>query len=232
MSDTPTRRQVLKATAATGAVGIVASQANAAPTQTIRTIEAGLRYDLDIQDNFSWVRLDSRPQFTINDRRKELVFANRVSQARVSEVRESGTLFAEQPVQAGQSTPVSPGDNQVRTLPTDLSARMRPMEGVSLSSPHRLPRVDIHQSGTAPRVVIPSETTVDLKPGTNREIRLDPRTVEVTTVTITDEKVPIEGRPEHRWGPRREYDSVEVEATPIVEVVDHGELTLRRRKLA
>lgn len=132
-------------------------------------------------------------------------------------------------MQNGQSTVVNPGDRRVETLPTDLSTRMRPVEGVSLASPHRLPQVRIERNGKVPQVVGPSGT-IDLESGTDQQIELDPETVEVTTVRVTDEKVPIEGRPEHRWGPKREYDSVKVEATPVVEVADRGNLTVTRRK--
>jgi hypothetical protein len=231
MSETPTRREVLKATAVTGTAGtIIARRAGATSAPTVRTVEAGLYYDLEIEDNYSWSRLDSRPQFTIDDRRKELVLANRTSKSRESNIIDAGALFDEQPVQKSQSATVGPSNRQVETLPTELSTRMRPMEGVSLSSAHRLPQIRTERNGETPRIMLPSGT-VELESGTNQEIQLDTQTVEVTTVRVTDEKVPIEGRPEHRWGPKREYDSVEVEATPVVKVVDHGNLTVTRREL-
>jgi hypothetical protein len=231
MNETPTRREVLRATAATGAVATtIGSRAGATTTPTVRTVEAGLYYDLEIEDDYSWSRLDSRSPFTVDDRRKQLVIADRASESLERDIVNAGALFDEQPVQKGQSTDAAPDSETVETLPTEVSTRMRPMEGVSLSSAHRLPQIRIERDGAVPRLVSPSGTT-ELESGADREVRLEPQTVEVTTVRITDEKVPIEGRPEHRWGPKREYDSVEVEATPVIEVADHGDLTITRRKL-
>lgn len=232
MTNTPTRRQLLKATAASSAAGTVLSTAaSAASSTTVRTIEAGIYYDLDVGDNFVQMHLDSRPAYTVDAKRNDLVYPERVPASMTAAVSQAGALFAENPVRSGSAAEVGPTNRLVRTLPTKLSTRKRPMEGVKLASKRRLPEASIKRTGTAPRLVVPSETTIDLSPGTDREVRLSPQTVEVQTVRVTDEVVPVEGVPEHRWGPKREYDSVEVEATPVVSVTDRGELALRRHKL-
>lgn len=231
MTRTPTRRDVLKTTATAGMTTTVLPT-GAAAGSAIRTIEAGIRYDLEIRDDFSTLQLDSRPPFTINGDRKELWLANRVSQSRVNGIADAGVMADEQPLGVGQAKTLRENIRTTMQLPTALSGRMRPKRGVSLETEHRLPEVSIQRNGPSPKLVLPSAGTVSLEPCRDYEVELEPETVEVTTVRFTDEKVPIEGRPEHRWGNEREYDSLEVTATPVVEVVDHGDLVLRRRDLA
>lgn len=231
MTATPTRRDVLKSTAAAGATATVLPSSTAAGS-SVRTIEAGIRYELEVRDDFSVLRLDSRPSFTIDERRGELWLASRVSRSRADDIAAAGTLVDEQPVGVGEAGTVGPAERTTTWLPTALSTRMRPTRAASLATEHRLPEVTVRRDGPTPKLVAPTAETVAIEPGSDHEIRLDPRTVEVTTVRVTDEKVPIEGRPEHRWGYKREYDSVAVSATPVVDVVDHGDLVLRRRDLA
>lgn len=66
-----------------------------------------------------------------------------------------------------------------------------------------------------------------LAPGSERELELSARTVSAQTVRVTDEIAEIEGVPKHKWGPKTEYDSVDVEAVPTVVVRDRGELDLQ-----
>lgn len=232
MSDTPTRRDVLKATATTGATAAIFSRKSTAGSPpSIHTVEAGIYYELDVGDDFRMLHLDSRPQFTINNEQEELWLADKIPQSRANAIVDAGGLFDEDPVAEGQSTNVQPGDRDTKELPTALSTRMRPMEGASLAVAHRLPKVILQRRGKKSRIVLPGHGSYELDPGTSQEFRLDQTTVDVTTVHVTDEKVPIPGRPEHRWGPKKEHDSVTVSATPVVRVVDHGALTLRRREL-
>lgn len=230
MSDTPTRRDVLEKTATTGAVGTFLPQTVRGNVPTVRTIEAGIRYDIDIQDDYSTSHIESRPSFTIDNASGEVILAERVSQSRETAILDTGAFFDEQPVKVGQSKMVTPGNQRVRMAPTDLSARMRPKKAVNLATEHRLPEVVLQSNGSQPRVVIPSGETRAIQAGTDQQILLEPETVEVVTVTFTEETVPVEGRPEDRWGPAREYGSVKVQATPVVEIVDHGDLVVSRRK--
>lgn len=230
MSETPTRRCLLEKITTAGVAATLAPRTVQGKAPTVRTVEAGIRYDLDIQGDYSMSHLDSRPLFTIDSGRGEVVLAERIPNSREATILEAGSFFDEQPVERKQSVPISPGDREVRKIPTGLSTRMRPTQAVNLMGEHRLPEVLLKSTGSGPRVVLPSGETTTSKAGMNQQIRLEAETVEVKTVTFTDEKVPVGERPEDRWGPAREYGSVEVQATPVVEVVDHGDLVVSRHK--
>lgn len=230
MSEKPTRRGVLRTTATAGAAATFVPQTVRGDPPTVRTVEAGIRYDIDIQDDYSVSHLDSRPLFTVDRGRGEVALANRVSQSREAAMIKAQAFIDEQPLGMGQSKTITPGNESVRSIPTDLSARMRPTRVVNLAADHRLPRVLVQPNGARSKVVLPPGETRAIQSETEQQIHLEPETVEVETVTFTDEKVPVEGRPEDRWGPAREYGSVEVQATPVVEIVDHGELVVSRRK--
>lgn len=231
MTNTPTRREILKAAATSGVTGIALSTTASATATTVRTVEAGIRYDFDIKETFNQIYLNSRPPYTINTDRKELVYPNRAPASMTAQPSEAGALFAERPVRSGKGVEVGPENRHVSVLPTKLSTRMRPMEGVRLTSKQRLPKVSIQRNGRTPWLAVPSEERTKLSSGTGREIHLSPQTVEVQTVRVTDDVVPVEGRPQHRWGPKRKYGSAEVKVTPVISIADHGELTLKRQKL-
>lgn len=225
-----TRRDALKAITASGTVGtIIPGQTGATPS-VVRVVETGIRYDLEIQDRFSRTHLDSRPPFTINNNRKELILARRSPSSLEESVLDGSTLVDQQPIKEGQSTTVKRSGTKVGILPTTLSDRMHPMMGVSLSTKHHLPQVEIRHEGPEHRIVDPSGTITTLSEESERKIHLEPRYVEVTTVEITSEKATVKGVPDERVGPKREHGSMEVKATPVVKAVDHGSLVVRRRR--
>lgn len=199
---------------------------------SVRTIETGVYYELDKRGEFGKNQLDSRPRFTIDRSRENLVFGNDVSQARVNAVSEKAAFINEKPVGQGNAAEARHSQQSVDSIPTELSVRMRPKSGITLASPHTLPEVMVQRRGANPKLVVSGKRSFELETGTGREVRLPTEMLSVETVEVVEEAVPIEGRPKHRWGPKREYGSTEVEATPVVRVNDHGELGVRRREMA
>lgn len=226
------RRTVLKSTAVTGVTGTVISSTRASSEQTIRLIEAGIRYDLETTDDLSTVQLDSRPRFTVDTDRIELVVGDDISTAWVDKIRQTAGLVAEQPAAVGESVAARDSERQVATATTELSTRMRPMRGVVLAEPTEYPRVKVQRRSATPRLIVPGAGTFELGPGTDREIELSTTTLQAQTVQETGEPTEWEDLPEHLWNAERTYGSETVQATPVVRVVDHGELTLRQAEMA
>lgn len=226
------RRTVLKSVTAAGLATTAVPGSASASEATVRVVETGIYYDLGEVDDIGVTQLDSRPRFTVDHRRGDLVFGDDVSQARVAETTRKGALINEQPTGQNQAAVARDSQRTVRTAPIDVSTRMRAKKGITLASGLDLPQVIVQRKGANPKLVVPGEGTFELEPGTDRKIQLPTETLDVETVRVVEEAVPAEGRPEHRWGPKREYGSRTVEATPIVHVVDHGELGVRQEPMA
>lgn len=226
------RRTVLKSVTAAGLATTAVPGSVGASEATVRVVETGIYYDFGGDEDVSVSKLDSRPRYTVDHRRGDLVFGDDVSQTRVAKTTRKGALINEQPVDREQAAAARDSQRTVRTAPIGLSTRMRANKGVSLASGHDLPQVIVQRKGSNPKLVIPREGTFDLEPETDREIRLPTETLEVETVRVVEEAVPVEGRPKHRWGPKREYGSRTVDATPVVHVVDHGEIGVRQEPMA
>ncbi len=225
------RRTVLKSLTAAGATMAGVSGHATAAENSVHTVEAGIYYDFEEDPGVGTTHLGSRPRFTIDQRRNNLVFGNDVSQARVNAASEKGALINESPTAKGGLSETHDSGRTVRTIPIELSARMRAKSGVKLAASQTLPDVSVKWQGSAAKLVVPGKGRFELEAGTEREVRLPAETVTVETSEIVEKAVPIEGRPEHRWGPKREYGSKNTKATPVVRAVDHGQLGVRRKEM-
>lgn len=232
MNDDPSahldRRTVLKSVAATGFSGTVISDVGAAAEETTRVIETGIRYDVEVADEFSVVQIDSRPRFTVDDTRSELVIGNDVSVDRVNNIRQAGGLVNEAPAAVGNSISARDSGREIDVLTTDISTRMRPKRGLVLAEPTTYPRVKVQRRSATPRLIISGTGTFELGVGTDREVTLDTTTVKAQTVEKTGEVIEWEDLPEHMWNAERTYGSETVNATPVVRVVDHGRVPVRQ----
>lgn len=231
MMEKTTRRDVLKATGAASAISGFALTATASENQLVRVVEAGIRYEVPPNDSYDGVHLDSRPPYTVDTDERKLVVLNTASQSTTSRIRESTNLLDEMAIDSGDETSVGPRDGTLSALPTELSSRMRVMHAVSLVSPIRVPTVTLHQNANAPVLNVESEGVVELPVGERTEVRLDSVAAEARTTHVVG-KVSIEGVPEFMEGLKREQDSVEIEATPVVEAINHGELVVKRQSRA
>lgn len=231
MTDKTTRRDVLKAAGTASAMSGFALTATASESQRIRVVEAGIRFDVPPNDDYDGVHIDSRPPYTVNSKERKFVLLNNASPSTTSQIRDSTSLFDERTVDSGDEVSVGPQDGTLSALPTELSSRMRVMRAVGLVSPIRAPTVMIHQNANAPVLNVESEGVVELPVGERTEVRLDPVAAEARTTHVVG-KVSIEGTPEFMEGLKREQDSVEIEATPVVEAINHGELVLERQSSA
>lgn len=225
MTDNPSRRRILQAISTTGAVTLFGASRAAASSPGVRVVEAGIRYDTPDREDYVRYHVDSRPPYTVATNRNELIVLANASDSLAQEVAGRG-LVDEQSIGRGARTPIGGSGKRVRTLPTGLSARMRVSEKLQLTEEHRLPTVTVHWNANGAAATVQGSGRIDLAAGEHRQVELDPETVTVKTATTTDDIVPVEGVPEHKWGPAREYGTVDVTATPVVELVDHGTLSV------
>lgn len=228
MTQETTRRDVLKIAGTASAVSGLALTATANEGERVRVVEAGLRFEVPDNDDYERVNPDSRPPYTVDETERKLVVLNTASPADESRIQETGDLLDERSAGRADEVAVGPRDGQLKALPTELSSRMRVKRAVQLDSPVRAPTVTLRANTNAPALSVEGEGVVELGIGERTEVRLDPVTAEARTSHVVG-KASIEGVPEHMQGLKRERDSVEVEATPVVEAVNHGELVVEKQ---
>lgn len=229
MTDTPSRRQILQSASAASAIALFGtSQASAASSLTARLIEASIRYNVPDRSDYDRFHLDSRPPYTVDSDRRALVVSSGAPDLLEQQLSDDAVID-EQVTNGRTSNAVVERGARATSLPVSLTDRMRVSEVIHLPSPHDLPTVTVHWNADGAAATVQSRGRIELAPESAREITLDSETVEVRTATTTDTVPEKEGVPRERIGPRTEYGTAEVEATPVVEIVDHGELTVRER---
>lgn len=229
MMEETTRRDVLKIAGTASAVSGLALTATAEEGKRVRVVEAGLRFEVPENDEYDRVNPDSRPPFTIDETQRKLVVLNTASPADTSRIRDSSDLIGERSASSADEVAVGPQDGTLKALPTELSSRMRVKRAVQLDSPVRIPTITIHANANAPALNVEGEGAIELDVGERIERRLDPITADARTSRVVGQ-ASIEGVPEHVQGLKRERDSVEIEATPVVEAVNHGELVVEEQR--
>lgn len=225
MTDKTTRRKVLKTVCTASVVGGFASPTTAEGNRTVQVIETGIRYDLPPHENFDSVHVDSRPPFTIDEENERMVVLKTAHPSTKTRLNESENLFDERTVKPGNEISVAPSNQKATALPTELSSRMRAKHLVTLVSSIRHPSVVLKANPNAPVLTVQSEGNIELLPGERIEVEIGPVTVSVRTTRVVG-KVTADHVPEHMKAKKREEGSVEMEATPVVEAVNHGELSI------
>lgn len=228
MTDT-NRRDVLKGIAFGGALvggsmSVSATQSN----ESVQVVEAGIRYDLPHVHDHVEKSYHSRPPYTVDARGKRFVLGRATTDYK-SDIEQKSSLVAEKPTERGE-VDVPHSKRKTLTLPTRLTRRKRVTHGVGLTEPVRLPNVVVDWNPNAPAIDVEGVGRVDIEPNTSKSIELDPVEVNVKTETPTDEKVDppqeLTDVPDGYLAKKVEEGSETVEATPVVEVVHHGELTM------
>lgn len=228
MVEETTRRDVLKIAGTASAMSGFAISAAAKEGKQVRVVEAGLRYEVPSNDAYDVVLPDSRPPFTVDVNKRKLFVLNTAAPSTISRIQEADELLVEQSVGSRSDVTVGPNTGVLKALPTELSSRMRATRAVQLESPVRAPIVTINSNANAPALNVESIGTVELTVGEKTEVRLDPVTAEARTTHVVGE-ASVEGVPEFMQGLKREQDSVEIEVTPIVEAINHGELRVEQQ---
>lgn len=223
---TTDRRDVLKAIGTVSMAGGLSTVAAAA--DRVRVVEAGLRYEVPDNDDYVEVHPDSRPPYTVNDERGRLLVLNTASARDRSHIRGASELANERSVQTGARVRVGPRDGKLDGLPTSLTARMRPKRVVNLDSPVRAPTVAVHPNADGVVLEVESRGTTDLPVGERTTVSLDPLRATARTTHVVGE-ASVDGVPDHMQGLERRYDSVEIEVTPVVEAINHGELQVKQQ---
>jgi hypothetical protein len=225
MSDNFNRRGVLKAAGVTGSLVLTGNvQATDTGYGPVRLVEVGIEYDVENRGTYHTSNIDGNPGYFVDSQREAVVLYTPVLEdvARAFEAEDTviGALdVVSTPARVTRSGPV-------REITTIVQQR-RPVKRLHLAEPHQPPEVDVRETGDD-LVLVAEGGRVAIPYGTETPVELASRTVAARTFTVTDETVEIEAVPEHRWGPRTEYGSVEVEAVPTVTVKDHGELAVEK----
>lgn len=221
-----TRREALKTVSAIGMVGGLSATATA-DAPTVRVVETGLRYEVPTGDSFDLIRPDSRPPYTVNAERGELLLLNTASRADRKAIGSAPELTNEQSVPTGTRVRVDPGE--LGALPTELSARMRAKEAVQLADHLRTPTVTARPTGDGVVLTAEGRGRVSLPVGERMTIELDPVTVTVRTSRVVGRADVDDDVPEFMVGFEREYGSREVDVRPVVEAINHGKLAVAQQ---
>lgn len=221
-----TRREALKAV---GAIGVVSglSAVATADAPTVRVVETGLRYEVPTDNSFDIVRPDSRPPYTVNAERGELLLLNSASRADRQAIRSAPELTNEQSVSTGTRVRVDPGE--LGALPTDLSARMHAKSAVQLVDHLRTPTVTARPTGDGVVLTAEGRGRVSLPVGERTTVELDPVTATVRTSRVVGPADVDDDVPEFMVGLEREYGSREVDVRPVVEAINHGKFSVAQQ---
>lgn len=225
MKQETTRRDVLKLAGTASAVSGLAITATADESERVRVVEAGLRFEVPSNDEYDLVLPDSRPPYTVDEEERKLVVLNTASPETASRIRNAGDILDER---TAAEVAVGPRDGRVKALPTELSSRMRAKRAVRLAEPSRVPTVSLDAGANVPVLNAGSKEPVELAAGERRELRLDPVAARARTSRVVGEAT-VDGVPEFMQGLKRERDSVDIEATPVVEAINHGELVVEEQ---
>lgn len=227
MTDTPTRRQVLHGISTTGAVAMLGTAGAAGQRPSVRLVEAGIRYDLPVRSDYDRVHTDSRPPYTVDEEADRLLVLPRAAKAVESTLATDGVVD-ERASGADEQVHVVEPHVRTRSLPVSLTARKRVVDSVRLADDHALPTVTLHWNENGAAATVQSGGRIDVPAGGSKTVELAPESVDVRTVTKLDERRENDHVPDDRLSLKTEYGAATVEATPVVEFVDHGTLTLER----
>lgn len=214
MTETINRREILKLIGASGSIAITGTAtASKIDTEPIRLVEVGLRYQLQEEHSYVGAHSEGLPGYYVDEETKRLLLTPTIGDAR--SVFEETELVVAAPDPGATPHRLTPRE-QTDILPTSLKNYHRPYERVRLEDPITPPRVQVEDAGGSPRVVAEGIHTTLGTDGSG-SIELESRIVSVDTYRITDEIVEIAGVSDHRQGPKKEYDSVQVEAQPVID---------------
>lgn len=219
------RRDVLKAVGTVSAFGAVGTVRGAqAGESNVRLVEMGVEYNLPSGYNYQRVHTEGLPSYRIDG---AALILNPLADADVRNTFVNNDVVING---VGQITgPSQTGEIETaEAIPTALAAREDPIELTHLTESHQLPNVRVEDTGSG-LTVVAEDVRQTLAVNDEQEIQLSARPVTAETARVTDEIAEIEGVPEHRWGPKTEYGSVDIEATPTVMVRDRGEFNLQTR---
>lgn len=227
MSEHINRRDVLKAAGTASSIAFV-NTISATPTDfgPVRLVEVGIEYDLADEnppDPYRRNHVDGCPVYFLDGGR--MVLSGGISEDATSLIADNDVIVGTKTVNS-PPTAVSDG-GKTSSIPITTINRRRPVETLLLEESFRQPTVMV-EAVDSQSTVVAGDDRLSLDPGTERTVRLSPRTVAARTFNVTDEKADIEGVPDHRLGLKTEYDQHEVEVQPVVTAADHGELSVVR----
>lgn len=226
MNGQKSRRQLLRTVASSSAI-VTLGASEVAAKLSVRLVEAGVKYEVPERSDYDGIHIDSRPPYTVDHDNNNLV----ISESSDVLQEDQSALIDESEAKEMSSVEIGGSGKQVKAIPVSLSSRLRVMNAISLTSKHQLPTVTLHWNGESVTANIQSKGEIELSPGATKQVSLEEENVEARTIRVTDEIAEIEGIPERALGPKREFGSVDVNVTPVIKMVDYGELTVDRQIL-
>lgn len=185
----------------------------------IPVLEVGIRFEVDREADYRVVHKEGTHPFYI-DQDDRAVVRNKAPSEHIKPFK-SG-----RPIVSGAEITNPPTDTSTmsssRLLPKQLSKRHRPMYFYYLDSEYAPPKVSTHIEGDVFRLST-EENDWTIAPNSERSVELPSEEISLETVEITNEIVEVPGVRKEQWGPRKEFNSVEVTVTPVVEAHNRGE---------
>lgn len=222
MTDSVNRRDVLKAAGATGSLVLAGTvQATNTGYGPVRLVEVGLEYDLPDGHSYHGTNIDGHPGYVVDERERRVVLPPNRPDTTDATFAGADAVVGTDAVRSAPVRVTSP--DPTPTLTTGVVDHRRPIKNVHLVEPVVEPTVAVRDASDG-LALLANGDRVRLEPGTERSLDLDPVTVVAETFHVTDEIVELPGVPDHRQGPRTDYDRVTVEAKPTVHVRDLGDL--------
>jgi len=220
MSDKPNRRQVLQAFSSTTAAAMMGLATASQPSGSARLVEAGIEYVVPNRPDYELGHTDSHPPYAV-DSELDLLLIPPWAHEGVGSQASRGPMIDERSANRNSPVHVVAPNTRVRALPIGLSGRKRVTDSLHLKNPLQLPTVTVHWNENAPSAAIQSVGMVNVSPGESKAVELEPETVEVRIVSSTD------GSDEGSRVIQREEEYAQIEATPVVHIVDHGDLDIQ-----
>lgn len=232
MDNNTTRRSVLKGIGVTSAMGGIVASSNAQKESTVSVVEAGLRFEVPENENYHLMHYDSRPAYTIRKKERKLVLLkNHISDGEIDDIKSGSAILNERITDPKTEIIVGPSDGVLEKLPLRLSSRMRPKQILPLESQIKIPKVSIIKEENGVSVNANHEIKNEISDNYRSVVELKSINAQVRTSRIVGE-ASIDGVPDYMQGIKREYDSTTIQATPVIEIRDWGELTVSSHRIS
>lgn len=221
MTNNYNRRDVIKKSSTVGVLASPILNSNLNKPPSTRVIEAALTYDIQNEDNYERFHTDSRPPYTIDHSKQQLVPLESASNNFKKQIHASSNLALEQPANNNQTVNLVGKTTKRKALPIKHSGRYRPKQSVFLDEQIQYPNAVVHLNSNAPALNIPNHGNITLPVKEQREIELAPITVDIRNKGARRRS--IDGTSDSDTNQR----STTVEATPRIHAINHGELTIK-----
>lgn len=224
IDNTLTRRKALKLTGLASGVGLAGLATGKQTGNELRLIEAEIEYELPDGPSYHLFHHDSPAPYHVDKERGIIEITELTSKALREKLSGDKSLVRDQDSENVGGAQL--GNKQIKRLPLAFSTRSRLAKTAPLSEPVSLPSIRVRPGQAKAKIETPVGTK-EISPGNTLETKLPSNEVVANTITILDEKTTDSSIPAHRRGPKEEYGTVRVTATPTLRVRDYGRVTVK-----